>query len=46
MGEISIPAGLLPSLADVTLHHAYAVLDAATLQLAAVSSAVPVALVP
>jgi hypothetical protein len=28
------------------LHHAYAVLDGATLKLEAVSSAVPVALVP
>jgi hypothetical protein len=42
-----LPAGVLqPALAGVVLHHAYAVLDGATLQLEAVSGAVPVELVP
>jgi hypothetical protein len=42
-----LPAGVLqPALAGVVLHHAYAVLDGATLQLEAVSGAVPVTLVP
>jgi hypothetical protein len=42
-----LPAGVLqPALAGVVLHHAYAVLDGTTLQLEAVSNAVPVALVP
>jgi hypothetical protein len=42
-----LPAGVLPpALAGIVLHHAYAVLDPATLQLEAVSPAVPVALVP
>jgi hypothetical protein len=42
-----LPAGVLqPALAGVVLHHAYAVLDGSTLQLEAVSNAVPVALVP
>jgi len=44
--SFSVPAGFEPSLAGLTLNHAYAVLDAATLQLEAVSPAVPVALVP
>jgi hypothetical protein len=44
--SFSLPAGFEPSLAGLTLHHAYAVLDAATLQLEAASSAVPVALAP
>jgi hypothetical protein len=42
----AFPAGAEPALAGLQLHHAYAVLDAATLQLEAVSPAVPVALVP
>jgi hypothetical protein len=42
-----LPAGVLqPALAGVVLHHAYAVLDGATLQLEAVSGAVPVTLLP
>ncbi len=44
--SFAIPAGTQPSLAGLTLHHAYAVLDPTTLQLDAVSPAVPVALVP
>jgi hypothetical protein len=47
-GSASFPLspGTQPSLAGLTLNHAYAVLDAATLQLEAVSSAVLVSLVP
>jgi hypothetical protein len=42
----ALPPGSQATLAGLTLHHAYAVLDAGTLQLEAVSPAVPVALVP
>ncbi len=44
--SFSVPPGTSATLTGLTLHHAYAVLDAATLQLEAVSPAVPVALVP
>jgi len=43
---LALPAGTQPSLAGLTLNHAYAVLDPSTLQLEAVSPAVPVALLP
>jgi hypothetical protein len=42
----SIPPGFEATLAGLTLHHAYAVLDGAALQLEAVSAAAPVELVP
>jgi hypothetical protein len=42
----ALPPGTDPGLAGLVLHHAYCVLDAATLQLEAVSPAVPVTLVP
>jgi hypothetical protein len=42
----ALPPGTDPGLAGLVLHHAYCVLDAATLQVEAVSDAVPVALVP
>ncbi len=44
--SFALPAGFEPTLAGLTLHHAYAVLDPATLALEAVSPAVPVALLP
>jgi len=42
----SLPPGSAATLAGLTLNHACAVLDPATLQLEAVSPAVPVALLP
>jgi hypothetical protein len=42
----SLPPGSAATLAGLTLNHAYAVLDPATLQLEVVSPAVPVALLP
>jgi hypothetical protein len=44
--SFSLPAASEPALAGFVLNHAYGVLDAATLQLEAVSAAVPLALVP
>jgi hypothetical protein len=44
--SFALPAGFEPTLAGLTLHHAYAVLDPTTLALEAVSPAVAVALVP
>jgi len=42
----ALPPGTSQSLAGLVMHHAYAVLDAATLDVETVSAAVPVALVP
>ena len=44
--SFALPPGSAPTLAGLNLHPAYAVLDTTTLQVEAVSPAVPVALVP
>ena len=44
--SFTVPTGTSSALAGLVLHHAYGVLDSATLALEAVSPAVPVALVP
>lgn len=44
--QVVVPAGLSPSLAGATAHHAYVVLDAATLAVRAASEAEALALVP
>jgi hypothetical protein len=42
----ALPPGSDPALSGLELHHAYALLDGATLQLEGVSAAVPLALAP
>ncbi len=44
--SFTLPAGVATALPGLVLHHAYAVLDAATLAMEAVSPPVPVALAP
>ena len=44
--SLALPGGTKTALAGLVLAHAYALLDAGTLQLEAVSPAVPVALAP